>query len=391
MQENKRSRKWIVMAVAVAGVIAVAVGLAIGRSAPDGAAAAAPAASAATSAGKPALTVTTTRAETLDWPRTLEAHGSVAAWQEASIGAEIGGFRLTEVRVNVGDRVRRGQVLALMSPDTVQADLAQTRAALAEAEATLAEAQANAERARQLQTTGAISSQQINQYLTAEQTARARLEAQRARLEAEALRLRQTRVLAPDDGVISARTAAVGAVAQPGAEMFRLIRGGRLEWRAEVTATELPRLRAGMPARLLHDDGSSTPGRVRMVAPTIDPQTRNGLVYVDLPANGDDRAQVRAGLFARGEFELGRSPALTLPQSAVVLRDGFSYALRVGPDARLAQVKLATGRRLGERIEVLDGLKAGDLVVASGAGFLGDGDLVRVVPAGPRADAASAP
>jgi HlyD family secretion protein len=389
MQENRTLRKRIALALAVTGVIALAVWLAAGRSAPDGAAPAGAPAQAAASAAKPALTVTTTRAESLDWPRTLEANGSVAAWQEASIGAEIGGFRLTEVRVNVGDRVKRGQVLALMSPETVQADLAQTRASLAETEATLADAQANAERARQLQTTGAISSQQINQYLTAEQTARARLEAQRARLQAEDLRLRQTRVLAPDDGVISARTAAVGAVAQPGAEMFRLIRGGRLEWRAEVTATELPRIRTGMPVRLLHGDGSNTRGSVRMVAPTIDPQTRNGLVYVDLPANGDGRTQVRAGMFARGEFELGRTPALTLPQSAVVLRDGFSYALRVGPDSRLTQVKLATGRRLGDRIEVLDGLEAGEPVVDSGAGFLGDGDLVRVVPAGQRVGAAA--
>lgn len=386
MQENKQLRNRIAIALAVAAVIAIAVWLAT-RGSQD---TAANAAEAAASAAKPALTVTTTRAEPLEWPQTLEASGSVAAWQEASVGAEIGGFRLTEVLVNVGDRVKRGQVLARMSGDTVQADRAQTRASLAEAEATLAEAQANAERARQLQTTGAISSQLINQYLTAEQTARARLEAQRARLQADDLRLRQTRVLAPDDGVISARSATVGAVTQPGAEQFRLIRGGRLEWRAEVTATELPRIRTGMPVRLLHSDGGTTSGTVRMVAPTIDPQTRNGLVYVDLPANGEGRPQVRAGMFARGEFELGRTPALTLPQSAVVLRDGFSYVLRVGPNARLAQTKIATGRRLGERIEVLDGLKAGEPVVASGAGFLGDGDLVRVVQTSAAASAPAA-
>ena len=384
-QAPRSTRRRIAIGLAVVAALAVAAWALTRR--PDAAPAEAAAPAAAASAAKPALTVTTTRAASTDWPQTLEASGSVAAWQEASVGAEIGGFRLTEVLVNVGDRVRRGQVLARMSSDTVQADRAQIRAALAESEATLAEAGANAERARQLQTTGAISTQQINQYLTAEQTAKARVEAQRARLQAEDLRLAQTRVLAPDDGVISARAATVGAVAQPGTELFRLIRGGRLEWRAEVTATELPRLRPGMTARLLHADGSATLGKVRMVAPTIDPQTRNGLVYVDLPAAPAGGSPVRAGMFARGEFELGRTPALTLPQSAIALRDGFSYALRVGPDARLTQVKLTLGRRQGERVEVLSGLKPDEAVVDTGVGFLGDGDLVRVVA--PTASAAA--
>lgn len=332
----------------------------------------------ASAAARPALTVTATSAEPADWPQTLAANGSVAAWQEAVVGAEIGGLRLTEVLVNVGDRVKRGQVLARMSGDTVQADLAQNRAALAEARATLAAAEADAERARQLQSSGAISAQQINQYLTSEQTARARVEAQKARLEVDTLRLRQTRVLAPDDGVISARTATVGSVAQAGAELFRLIRGGRLEWRAEVTPDEMARLTPGMKARLFHADGGSTEGTVRTLAPTVDPQTRYGLVYVDLPATAHGAA--RAGSFARGEFDFGRRQALTLPQSAVLLRDGFSVVLRIGEDGRLTQTKITVGRRVGDRVEVLAGLKAGERVVATGGGFLGDGDLVRVAP-----------
>lgn len=344
---------------------------------------------AAATAAKPALTVTTTQARQDEWPITLGANGNVAAWQEAVVGAELSGMRLTEVLVNVGDRVRRGQVLARLSTDTVQAELAQTRAALAEARAALAEAQANAERARQLQTTGAISAQQINQYLTAEQTARARVEAQAARTQADELRLSQTRIVAPDDGIISGRVATVGSIVQPGSELFRLIRGGRLEWRAEVPAADIGRIQPGMTAVLLHADGSREQARVRMVAPTVDPQTRNGIVYVDLAAG----TAARAGMFARGEIELGRARALTLPQSAVVLRDGFSYAFRVGPDSRIAQIKLDTGRRQGDRIEITGGLTPDAPVVAAGGGFLADGDLVRVVqaPAPAPATAAAAP
>jgi RND family efflux transporter MFP subunit len=294
----------------------------------------------------------------------------------AVIGAEIGGHRLTEVLVNVGDKVKKGQALARISSDTIAAELAQSRAALAEAEATLAEAHANADRARQIQHTGAFSEQQIAQFLTAEQTARARVTAAKARVHADEVRLGQTRVLAPDDGVISARTATVGATPQPGQELFRLIRGGRLEWRAEVTATELPRIKPGMAASIIPPGASEQriQGKVRMVAPTVDPQTRNAIVYVDLPAG-----TARAGMFARGEFELGQVTALTLPQSAVVMREGFSYVYRVGPDNKVVQTKVSTGRRLGERVEITGGLERDARVVASGGGFLADGDMVRIV------------
>ncbi|HEY0858556.1 MAG TPA: efflux RND transporter periplasmic adaptor subunit [Albitalea sp.] len=334
---------------------------------------------AAASAPKAALSVTTTTPQTLTLPLKVSANGSIAAWQEAVIGTEANGLRLAEVRVGVGDVVRRGQVLATFAPDTIQADLNQVRARVAEAEATLAEAAANAQRARELSATGALSAQQINQYLTAERTARARVDAARAAAKVQQLRLQQTKVLAPDHGIISSRSATVGAVMPAGMEMFRLIRQGRLEWRAEVPATELARIKAGMPVAVNTPGGSVIPGKVRMVAPTVDDKTRNGLVYVDLLATAD----AKAGMFARGDFEIGSGQALTLPQSAVVLREGFSYVMRVGPDAKVAETKVAVGRRAGDRIEVVSGLDASARVVASGGAFLADGDVVRVVEAAP--------
>ncbi|MEO7152896.1 MAG: efflux RND transporter periplasmic adaptor subunit [Burkholderiaceae bacterium] len=335
---------------------------------------------------KPALTVTATQLQRVTLPLRFTANGSLAAWQEASVGTETNGLRLAEVRVNVGDVVQRGQVLATFAADTVQAEAAQTRAALAEAEGLLAEAALNAQRARDLQPSGALSAQQINQYLTAERTAKARLDAQRALGQAQQLRLRQTQVLAPDAGVISARSATVGAVLPAGQELFRMIRQGRLEWRAEVAADDMAKVRVGMPVTLTPASGVSLAGKVRMVAPTVDPQTRNGIVYVDLPRS--DAA--RAGMFARGEFEVGSAEGLTLPQSAVLLRDGFSYVLQVGADGRVAQTKVSVGRRLGDRIEIASGLAPTASVVASGGGFLGDGDVVRVVATPAPTPAASA-
>lgn len=345
-----------------------------------------------TPATKPALTVTAVAPQWLDWPLTIAASGNVAAWQEAIIGPELSNYRITEVRANVGDRVRKGDVLARIASDTVDSELAETRATVAEAEATLAEARANNERARQLRDKGFYSPQQGIQSQTAADTALARLNGARARLHSAELRRARAEVVAPDDGIISARSATVGSLTQPDQELFRLIRGGRLEWRAEVTAAELAHFKPGLTARLETPDGGHVAGIVRAVAPTVDPQTRNGLVYVDLTAQA--ARALAAGMFTRGRFELAQRPALTLPQSAVLLREGFAYVFRFDSGspsagvsagntlARVAQTKVDTGRRSGDRIEITSGLDASAQVVANGGGFLADGDTVRVVAAG---------
>ena len=347
-------------------------------------------------AQRPALSVTLTAPEPADWPRILTAYGNIVAQQEAVIGPELSGYRLTKVLVDVGDRVTKGQLLARVSDEVVAAELAQSRAAVEEAQARLAEARADADRARtrRVEESGALSAQQINQFLAGEQSALARLSAARAKVQADELRLSQTRILAPEDGVISARTATVGSLAQPGSELFRMILGGRLEWRAQVTALELAQVAPGMAAALIPPQSAPgaapnaapgehplerVEGRVRMVAPTLDPQTRYALVYVDLPAE----SPLRAGMFVRGELAVGQAKALTLPQSAVVLREGFAYVFQVGGDGRVGEVKVELGRRVDDRVEIIRGVTAEMQVVATGAGFLADGDLVRVVDAPP--------
>ncbi|MET0322926.1 MAG: efflux RND transporter periplasmic adaptor subunit [Duganella sp.] len=337
-----------------------------------------------TEAPKPALTVTVVKPASARLPIRLTANGNVAAWQEASVSSESNGLRLTEVRVNVGDVVKKGDVLAVFSADTVNADVAQAQAALLEAQANAGDAVANAARARTLQDSGALSAQQISQYNTAEQTANARIASAKAALATQQLRLKYTRVVAPDSGVISARTATVGAVSAPGTELFRMIRQGRLEWRAEVVAQDLRSIQPGTTAVVKAANGGEVTGKVRMIAPTVDVQTRSALVYVDLPQNAgiSDKkrdAPFKAGMFASGQFELGASDALTVPQQAIVVRDGFSFVFRLNPNQHVSQIKVRPGRRLGDRIEVVGGLDANAQVVLRGAGFLNDGDLVNVV------------
>ena len=344
---------------------------------------------------RPALSVTTARPATTSLPINLTANGSIAAWQEAVIGSESNGLRLAEVRVNVGDVVKKGQVLAVFADETVRAEIEGARAALLEAQANQKEAKSNADRARALESSGALSAQQVTQYVTGEMTAAARVKSAQATLTQQQLRLKYTQVVAPDSGVISARSATVGAVVGVGTELFRMIRQGRLEWRAEVVAQDLGRIKPGARAVVRAASGAEIAGKVRTVAPSVDPQTRIALVYVDLPPSLSNMP-LKAGMFASGRFELGASNALTVPQQAVAVRDGFSYVFRLNADSRVSQVKVNLGRRLGERVEVVSGLNADMAIVVQGAGFLNDGDLVRNIagtalrapPAATRATAA---
>lgn len=325
----------------------------------------------------PALTVTLSAVQAGNWDNKLSANGTVTAWQESIIGTELNGVRLVDVLVQVGDKVKHGQLLAHFSEGILATEMAQQNAALAEAEATLADAQSNARRAMQLKESGAISVQQINQYATVRNTASARVSAARASLQAAHLRLQQARIAAPDDGVISARSATIGAVAQSGQELFRLIRQGKLEWRAEVTAEESSRISKDQSATIITVDGSSIKGKVRMVAPTIDPQTRKALIYVDLVDAASK--SLKPGMFAKGEFSLGESKVLSLPASAIVMRDGYASVFVLDGASKVKQVRVVVGRTQQGRVEINSGLNPDAKVVDSGAGFLADGDTVRVV------------
>ena len=324
---------------------------------------------------KATLSVTVTHSRVQQWPLQVRANGNITAWQEAVVGTEIGGLRLTELLVDVGDRVHKGQLLARLQQQSVAAELAQSQATLAEAVAALAEATANAQRARRVKGKGTMSEQQTANYLTAELTARARVDALRARVHSDEIRLAQTQVVAPDAGTISSRTATLGSVVQTGDELFRLIRGDRLEWRAELPAAELAMIAPGMPVTLTCSGNQTLTGKVRRIAPTLDAQSRNGLVYVDLAPN----TQARAGMYARGEIILGQQAMQTLPQSALLLRDGFHYLFVLEKDQSLRQIKVTPGRRQGNEVAVLSGVDSNWQIVDSGVGFLNDGDRVKVV------------
>jgi RND family efflux transporter MFP subunit len=321
------------------------------------------------------LSVTVVMPTHVSWPQTIPAQGAIAAWQESTISTEIGGLRIAQVLVDIGDSVKRGQEIATLNQESVIAELHKQEAAVAQAKANLAEAKANADRARSVRSSGALSEQQIQQYLITEETAQANLASAQAALESASIDVGRTHILAPDDGVISSRNAAVGSVVSAGSELFRLVRQNRLEWRAEVAAPQLAGLKSGQKAVIDLPQGGKVEGRVRMIAPTLNADTRTALIYIDLPRG----SAAKAGMYAQGRIELGQRDAVTVPQSAVVMRDGLSYVFEIGQDSIAAQRQVKTGRYEDGRIEILDGIAAEARIAASGGAFLNQGDLVNVV------------
>jgi HlyD family secretion protein len=233
-------------------------------------------------------------------------------------------------------------------------------------------------RARQLRDSGFISAQEMERTENQEKTARARIDSLSAQLAVSRLRLSQARVLAPADGVISARKAVAGMSPQSGAELFRLIVQSRLEWQAEVAAADMATLKPGLRVDVSAPGTQAVTGVVRAVSPSVDPRTRQGMVYVDLPVTEAQKAGLRAGMFASGQFNLASTPAMTLPVTAVQLRDGFNVVFEIKQNKAVLH-QVAVGRRLADRLEIVSGLGPDAQIVSSGVGFLNDGDTVRVL------------
>lgn len=263
---------------------------------------------------RPALTVRTTTLREDKWARSLGANGSILPWQEAIISAQVQGLRIAEVKVSIGDHVKQGDVLVTLDNFSRIGDDARSV---------------------------------------------------------------QGRIVAPDDGVISAASANAGSMSQPGMELFRLIRKGRLEWRAELTADELMLLRQGMSAEVIVGEDRVIKGVVRAISPSVNAQTRYGYALVTLP----DSSGIIAGAFARGTFDVsgGKKTLSSLPQSAVMQRGSMTYVLVVGADGHVHEREVKVGQRVGDRIQIKQGLKANEPVVESGGPFLTEGDVVQVV------------
>jgi RND family efflux transporter MFP subunit len=324
---------------------------------------------------KESLTVTAGEVEIRSLVQDVVASGSVAAWQEMSLGVELTGVRIERVLVEVGDKVRAGQPLLQLDTRSLKVEQRRAEAAYAQARANRELAIASAARGETLLQRQLISQSNLDELRAARSSADAGLQSAAAERDAARLRLAYATLRAPDAGIISLRTVQPGQIVAGGAELLRLIRRERLEWRAELTDIDLARVQSGAPVKVRVPDGSFVSGRVRVVSPALDTASRTGLIYADLPQPGP----LRAGMFAEGRVELGQTQGQVLPREAVVVRDGFSYVFVLDAKSRVAQRRIQTGPPIGNIVPIRGGLTKGERVVVKGAGFLSDGDLVRVV------------
>ena len=321
-----------------------------------------------------AMTVTTATIHNESVTRTVEATGSVQPWQEVIIGPEVGGYRVSAVLVDVGDKVKRGQTLVKLSADMLDAEVASKRAALRSAEARAANADAALHRGEAVQATGALSKANLDQLAADQITARAQVETAKSDLATSELRLKYTAVTAPDDGIITSRMVSVGQLAQTGAELLRMLRQSRVEWRAEVPEARLALIKPDQTVSITSADGSLIEGKVRTVAPTVAVNSRTALVYVDIK-----RGTARPGMFARGSINVGVGDALMVPVTSVVLQDGYSYVFVLKQGDVVERRLVQTADVHGDGIVVTSGVKPGEVVAVKGAGFLKDRDTVKVV------------
>lgn len=320
-------------------------------------------------------TVTVATATTQALSRIVTASGTVSAWEEVPVGAETGGLTATAVLTDEGRYVQQGQVLVQLNDTLLRAQLRQQSAAVASAEATVAQADAALARAQELRERGFLSQAGLDNAIAQQATAQAQLQAASAgRAETQA-RVNQAAIRAPVSGLVISRSVTRGQIVQPGTELFRIVRDGRLELDARIPETEVALIRAGQSARVLSDGIGQTSGSVRIITPEVDPQTRLAVARISI-ASGSG---LRPGMFARAEIDAGHQPSIVVPTASIIYRENRSgvFLLADGGVARFQEVTVLS--RDNEQSSV-DGVAAGSQVIVEGAGFLGDGDRVTVAP-----------
>lgn len=319
----------------------------------------------------PATPVSTATAQSIAWPEQIIATGAVAAWQEAAVSNRVPGVAVMEIEVAVGDQVRKGALLARLDDRALLADWQRADGERERARIALQQAEREAERSLSLHSTGSVSEQELLAANTTRDLARAQLQVTEANSRMLRIKLDDSRLLAPDDGLITARSAVIGQVPAQGAELFRLIRKNRLEWRAELPPEQFARLRLGATVQLQLPDGQRARGRLRQLAGALENSSRMGLAFVDvLPGS-----TAKAGMLAQGRFELAPRAGIAVPAAAVQVRDGHALVYRI-VQGQARQVLVQLGRHDGPLVEVQGELKAGERVVVQGAGFLRDGEPV---------------
>ena len=338
-------------------------------------------------AGGSRQTVTAATVTLTNLRRTVTASGTVSAWEEVPVAAETGGLTAVAVYVDEGSYVRQGQVLVQMNDVLLRAQLRQQQAQVQLGEANVARDDAALERAQQLKARGFLSQASLDTALANQRASNANLAAARATLAQTQTHLAQATIRAPVAGLIISRSVTKGQIISAGTELFRMVRDGRLELDAQVPETELAQVRAGQSATVTSSEAGTTAGTVRIVTPEVNASTRLGLARISLSPG----AQLRPGMFARADIDVGDQPATTVPTGAVLYRDNKPGVFTLVADGRVHFQPVVILSRTDTQTAVT-GVNVGAQVIVSGAGFLNEGDRVNIAqaPGGARSAGPSA-
>ncbi|MDI7774933.1 efflux RND transporter periplasmic adaptor subunit [Asticcacaulis sp. EMRT-3] len=296
-------------------------------------------------------------------PEHITGTGTVSAWQEVPVGAETGGLTAVALLADEGQSVKQGQPLLKMDDVLLQAQLKQ-------ASANYDQANKAYQRANTLFKQGYLSAAGLDQAQASMLTTQAALETAQTQLSLATVR-------APVAGIVTSRKAVLGQIVQAGAELFRIVRDGRVELNMEVVEGDLHDIQPGMSAVVTSESTGPVNGTVRIVTPQVDPDTRLGYARISVPWSSG----LRPGMFAQGSIDAGIQNVLTVPQSAIVYAQNQPAVYYVGSDNKAHLRKVTLGDHLGKDVVIKTGVSAGDRVVTTGAGFLNDGDMVRLAGA----------
>ena len=331
-------------------------------------------------------------------------NGSLVARETVAVTPQVTGYQITDVKVDVGDRVKTGQVLVTVDKAPLKAKLAQADASLAAAKATAQQAQSQINgqqasydqaqsvlsRAQRLMKSGAGTQATLDDSRANVATAGAALQGGRDALasakaqieQAEAtrndaaLQLDRTDIVSPVDGVVATRNADIGQMAMnTSTPLFTLIRDGTVEFDGTIIETAIPSIRVGQTATVNPAGFPPRTGTVRLISPNVDPTTRLGTIKISIA----DDTGLPIGIYAKAVVQTAKRDAVTVPLSAVIPGLDGSTVQVVQEDGTLKVVKVTTSIVDNGFIEIREGIGAGTTVVAKSGPFFRDGMKIRPV------------
>jgi HlyD family secretion protein len=343
-------------------------------------------------------------AETRDVVEKLSVTGTIVAREEANAGTDLNGMIVNQLNADQGDRVEKGEVLAVLDRSALDTEMAQNEASRLQAEANVSQTQSQIadaevavrqagealERASALHKKGFATQADLDNAVNAKDSAAAKLETARRMLESSkaqiaviaaqeksiAIQIDKTEVRAPGDGLVLARNATLGGiVSSQGGPLFRIALDNQFELAADIPETALPRLSQDMPVEVaIAGWAAPVAGKIRLMSPEVNQTSRLGMIRVSLPSD----PAPRVGNFGRAVIETLHHRGVAVPASAVVYSDSDPFLQKV-EDGKVRTVPVVLGARADGYVEVVSGIAEGDLVVARAGTFVADGDAVTPV------------